>query len=288
MKATSMTRKRKTQRRPKTGASSAKHRARRSAAGRGTTSLPFVLINMAITADGKIATANRGISSFGSPRDHEHLLELRATADAVMAGARTVDSADVTMGPGPARHRRLRLKRGLAEYNIRVVVSRTGSVDLDAALFTQRLEARRLSATNAPSGPKAALAASPLIILTTRLAGAKRLMRLRALADEVKVLGAREIDFRKALRWLRDRWNVRRLLCEGGGELNDALFRSGVVNELHLTVCPKLFGGRNAPTISDGAGFGRLAHAARFRLASMKRVRGELFLRFTSLPHPTN
>ena len=50
---------------------------------------PFVLVNMAMTADGKIATANRAVASFGSVRDREHLLELRATADAVMAGART-------------------------------------------------------------------------------------------------------------------------------------------------------------------------------------------------------
>ena len=39
------------------------------------------------------------------------------------------------------------------------------------------------------------------------------------------------------------------LLCEGGGELNDALFRGGLVNELHLTICPKIFGGRHAPPI---------------------------------------
>src|SRR5436190_13559600 len=83
--------------------------------------LPFVFVNMAVTADGKIATANRAVSSFGSRRDREHLLELRATADAVMAGARTVDSAEINLGPGPARYRRRRLRRGLAEYNLRVV-----------------------------------------------------------------------------------------------------------------------------------------------------------------------
>ena len=76
--------------------------------------LPFVFVNMAMTADGKIATANRAVSSFGSARDHEHLLQLRATADAVMAGARTVDSAAINLGPGPVRFRRLRLKNGLA------------------------------------------------------------------------------------------------------------------------------------------------------------------------------
>src|SRR5512146_2040883 len=93
---------------------------------------------MAMTADGKIATANRSISSFGSARDRAHLLELRATADAVMAGARTVDLNRINLGPGPARYRRRRVRRGLAEYNLRVVVSRSGSVNPDAEIFKRR------------------------------------------------------------------------------------------------------------------------------------------------------
>ena len=213
---------------------------------------------MAMTADGKIATANRAVSSFGSRRDHDHLLELRATADAVMAGARTVDSAKVTLGPGPARYRRLRLRRRLAEYNLRVIVSRSGSVDVKAEVFRRRL--------------------SPIVVLTTRRAGERKLQKLRAVADAVKICGAGEIDFRLALRWLGKRWGVRRLLCEGGGELNEALFRAGFVDELHLTLCPKIFGGRTAPTIADGPGVLRLADAAGFTLKSVDRVGDELFL----------
>ena len=55
---------------------------------------------------------------------------------------------------------------------------------------------------------------------------------------------------------------MKRLLCEGGGELNDALFRAGLVDEIHLTICPKIFGGRTAPTIADGLGCPRLSGAA--------------------------
>ena len=225
--------------------------------------LPFVLVNMAMTADGKIATANRAISSFTSARDHEHLLALRASADAVMAGARTVDSASITLGPGPAKFRRQRLKRGLAEYNLRVIVSRSGSVNPGAKVFQHRF--------------------SPIIILTTRRATAARLTQLRALADVVKICGRKEINFSAALCWLRKQWRVKRLLCEGGGELNGALFRAGLVDELHLTISPRLFGGRRAPTIADGRGFKHLANAERFRLKSMRHVKDELFTVFTKL-----
>jgi riboflavin-specific deaminase-like protein len=225
---------------------------------RSAAPLPFVLVNMAMTADGKIATGNRRVSSFGSRRDQAHLLELRATADAVMAGARTVDSNPVTLGPGPAKYRRLRSRRGLAEYNLRIIVSRTGSVDPGAAVFQRRW--------------------SPVIVLTTRAAPAYRLKRLRAAGAEVKVCGANEINFRDALRWLRKAWGVERLLCEGGGELNDTLFRAGLVDELHLTVCPKIFGGRAAPTVADGLGSGSLGGAARLELQSARPKGEEMFL----------
>jgi len=224
--------------------------------------LPFVLVNMAITADGKIATANRAVSSFGSTHDDEHLLELRATADAVMAGARTVDSAPINLGPGPAKFRRLRLRHGLAEYNLRIIVSGSGSLNPNAEVFKRRF--------------------SPIIILTTGRASKANLLRLQTVADEVKICGRREINLRAASCWLREKWGIKRLLCEGGSELNDALFRAGLVDELHLTVCPKIFGGRLAPTIADGRGFGGLAVAAQFRPKSIQHIGDELFAVFAS------
>ena len=98
------------------------------------------------------------------------------------------------------------------------------------------------------------------------------------MADEVKICGKREIDFSRALGWLREKWKIKRLLCEGGGELNSALFGAGLVDRLHLTLCPKIFGGRDAPTIADATGSLKLACATRFKLKSVKPIGNELFL----------
>jgi riboflavin-specific deaminase-like protein len=223
--------------------------------------LPFVFVNMAMTADGKIATANRAVHSFGSRRDLEHLYALRATADAVMCGARTVEISQTILGNGGEKFRKQRLKHRLAEYNLRVIVSGSGSVDLAAEIFKKRF--------------------SPIIVLTTERATAGKLKLLRKLADAVKICGEREINFPTALRWLRTQWKVKRLLCEGGGELNDALFRAGLVDEVHLTVCPKIFGGRTTPTIADGRGFERLKDTEGFQIQSIRRFRGELFTVFS-------
>ncbi len=227
-------------------------------------SRPFVLINMAMTADGKIATANRRLSSFGSARDQAHLYELRATADAVMCGAGTVSQEDVDLGLGPARFRKLRLRRGLAEHHLRIVVSGSASLAPDATVFQRRL--------------------SPIIVLTTAKASRKRVNALAEVADTVCVSRAEAVDFPSVLAWLRGEWGVKRLLCEGGGELNDALFRAGLVDELHLTICPLIFGGRAAPTISDGVGAPSLAEATQLKLASRRQCGEELFLVFRVQP----
>jgi riboflavin-specific deaminase-like protein len=226
-----------------------------------TQPLPFVFINMAMTADGKIATANRAVHSFGSARDLRHLYELRATADAVMCGARTVEISQATLGNGGEKFRRQRLKNHLTEYPLRVIVSGSGAIDPAAKIFQKHF--------------------SPIIVLTTRRAPEKKLMQLRELGDEIKISDGPEIDFRAALHWLRREWQVKRLLCEGGGELNDALFRADLVDEIHLTICPKIFGGRTAPTIADGQGFERLTQAARFKILTKTRVKDELFTVFS-------
>jgi riboflavin biosynthesis pyrimidine reductase len=75
---------------------------------------------------------------------------------------------------------------------------------------------------------------------------------------------------------------VKRLLCEGGGAVNDALFRAGVVDELYLTISPVIFGGQNAPTLADGKGIEHLPDATRLKLKSYRRIGDELFLVFNA------
>ena len=225
---------------------------------RGKSKLPFVFVNFAITADGKITTANRKVEAFSSRRDREQMFELRVGADAVMAGARTVDLNPVTMGPGGKSYRERRKRRGLSEYNLRVVVSGAGTVNPKARLFSKKF--------------------SPIIILTTRRAGPGRLEALRKCAQDVHVCGETEIDFERALRWLREKWNVRSLLCEGGGQLNDALFEAGLVQEVHLTICPVIFGGRHAPTVAEGRGRLKLADTTVLEVKSARKFGDELFL----------
>jgi riboflavin-specific deaminase-like protein len=219
---------------------------------------PFVFINVATTADGKLAPANRKFVPFGSGRDLELLYETRAKADAVLMGARTVDSAPGHYGPGPAKYRRLRLQRGLPEYNLRIIVSGRGTLNPKSDIFRYRF--------------------SPIIVLTSGRASVRNLKRLRAVADDVEMFGDDEMDFRRAFDWLHKKWRVKNLLCEGGGELNTALIRQNLVDEIYLTLCPLIFGGRNAPTMADGIGVDSVADATRLQIKTMKRLGHEIFI----------
>jgi riboflavin-specific deaminase-like protein len=222
--------------------------------------LPFVFSNFAITADGKIAFANGSFTPFSSRRDREHMMGLRATADAVLCGARTVEEAGTILGAGGMKFQKLRLKNRLSEFPLRVIASGGGSIGANASIFKKHF--------------------SPVVILTTERTSKAKLKTLRAVADDVEIFGEREIDFRAAFRWLCEKWNVKRLLCEGGGELHGALIHAGLVDELHLTICPKIFGGRTAPTIANGKEISNLADAAHFKLQLAQRVGDELFAVF--------
>ncbi|HEX4263714.1 MAG TPA: dihydrofolate reductase family protein [Verrucomicrobiae bacterium] len=219
---------------------------------------PFVFINVATSVDGKLAPENRKFVPFGSKHDLDLLYELRARADAALMGARTVDSAPGHYGPGPAKYRRLRLKRGLSEYNLRVIVSGRGTLNPRSDIFRHRF--------------------SPIIVLTSARASVRNLQRLRDVADDVEIFGDDELDFRAAFRWLQKKWHVKKILCEGGGELNMALIRQNLVDEIYLTLCPLIFGGRGAPTLADGLGVSKVEQATKLRLKSIRRIGQELFM----------
>jgi riboflavin-specific deaminase-like protein len=220
---------------------------------------PWVSLNMAMTVDGKIATENRQVSSFGSRADHDQLYQLRARADAVMTGAGTIREQNADLNSGGPRYQRLRRQNHLQPENLRIVVSGSAQLDLGSRLFHE-------------SG-------GPLILLTTTRTPARLLNLLRKANVQVGQFGDREVDLKAALIWLREHWKVRRLHCEGGGELNDAMFQADLVDELHLTLCPLIFGGKLAPTIAEGKGFERLAEATQLEFVSVRQEGLELFLK---------
>ena len=220
-------------------------------------SRPFVFINMSMSADGKIASSDRKLTTFGSRADHDRLLELRAKSDAILTGAGTLNAQpDITLSLGKNR----------SHGPLRVIVSGSGRINPKHKIFHT-------------SG-------SPIVILVNEGISRRRLKELKTLTDTVYSSGVNEVNFKKAFDFLSMKYKAKRILCEGGGKLNDSLIRANLVDEINLTICPLILGGKDAPTIADGIGFDNLAQAARFKLHSHKEVGKEIFLTYRALRSP--
>lgn len=237
---------------------------------------PWIALNMAMTADGKVsgpmertdtheATSKaRSMSFFGSKKDHARLLHIRATMDAVICGRHTIESGEIDLGPGPNRYVNLRQKNGLTPYNKRIIVSASGQIDHQCHVFQKEF--------------------SPILIATTRRGKSACEERFKAKPwIQVHAFGGSQIDWPKFTRWLKQDWGIHRLVLEGGGTLNDTFFRNSLVDEIYLTICPLIFGGKSNATISDGTGVLNLGDAVRFKCVEKQCLKGEMFLRYLAV-----
>ena len=199
---------------------------------------PHVHINVAASADGKIDTVARGGAAISSPRDRERVDRLRAGADAVMVGGRTLLDEDPRLTVKAEALRLERLKRGLPPHPAKVGIVTRADLKPGCAFLT--------------AGP------ARILIFTTARTSQAQLERLRARGVEVFVGRGRRVDLRAALGRLKQ-LGIARLLVEGGAGLNFELLRLGLVDELSVYVAPLVFGGESAPTLAGGAGLPRTA-----------------------------
>lgn len=222
-----------------------------------SSSAPNVVVNMAVSLDGRITTRARERVSLGSERDRRLMDELRARADAVIVGAGTVrhDGYPIVIRYDDLRARYARRHR--TPHPVNVVLSRALDLPLRSRFFASK-ETRR-------------------IIFTTTLAPESRVRRFAAVA-EVVVLPGHALSPKRVVKELHAR-GLRRVLLEGGGEVHFAFAKAGLVGEIYVTVTPRLIGGKNAPSLLDGAGFLWKEHVA-LRLVSAKRAGEEVFLRY--------
>jgi 2,5-diamino-6-(ribosylamino)-4(3H)-pyrimidinone 5'-phosphate reductase len=197
---------------------------------------PFVFINVAMTADGKIDTFQRKGSAISSPRDRERVDQLRARADAVMVGGRTLLDEDPRLTVKSETLRAERLVRGLAPNPVKVGIVTQANLKADSQFLN--------------AGP------ANIVIFTTRQTSKRNRSVLTARRVDVYVDEGRRVDLPKALATLKD-LGVDRLMVEGGGRLNFELIRLGLVDEIYAYVAPMIFGGELAPTMASGPGLER-------------------------------
>jgi len=221
---------------------------------------PHVTLNVAISADGKISTYRREKLVLGGKADRYLMDVLRARCDAVVIGARTLqlDGWAIRVRDNELRKKRFS-KRG-QPHPLNVVMTTALDLKTTSQFFTHARTQR--------------------MIITSILAPEARVKRFGRLADVV-VVKKKRLTPLDVLRTLQTH-GVRRVLLEGGGELNFSFFEAGLVNELYVTVTPLILGGATAPTPVDGTGFTWATHRD-LELLSCRRQE-EVFLRYRVKP----
>ncbi len=220
---------------------------------------PYVMLNMVSTLDGRVALGGRS-GHLGNRADRELFHGLRGAVDAVMVGAGTVRAERYgRIIPEEAR-RRARREQGLSEEPLACIVS--AGLSLPAQI------------------PLIADPAAHVVIVTSSAGEPRAGRRPHRLRAQRSATG--RSTCRRRWRELRERFAVHTLLCEGGPHLNSQLLAAGLVDELFLSVSPKLAGGEAAagqPSLRILAG-PELDPPAELELLYVLESDSQLFLRY--------
>jgi riboflavin biosynthesis pyrimidine reductase len=214
---------------------------------------PGVRLNMIVSVDG--GTSWGGVSgALGGAADKALFPVLRSFADVVLVAAGTMRAESY----GPARlaapMREARVQRGQSAVPRIAVVSRSCRLEWDSAFFT-------------------AAAERPVVITVSSAPEADR-ARAAEVADVI-VSGEEDVDLAGALDALRDR-GAANVLAEGGPTLNGELARVGLLDELCVSLSPRLASG-DAKRIISGSTLDELAELT---LVSICEEDDFLFLRY--------
>jgi riboflavin-specific deaminase-like protein len=215
-------------------------------------SRPYVVVNFVASADGKATFEGRS-GKLGGDTDSALFHRLRTQVDAVLVGSGTLRAERYGRIVRDPELRAAREAEGLAPDPLACVVSRSLSLPLDIPLF-QDPEQRTIVFTSSDE----------------RLEGAGP-------GVSVERLGAEELTLTSALKVLRDRHAVRSVLCEGGPTVFGALLAEELVDELFLSLAPRIAGGGEAHTIVEGM---PLAELLELELVWVLEAEGEMFIRY--------
>ncbi|RPI40295.1 MAG: 2,5-diamino-6-(ribosylamino)-4(3H)-pyrimidinone 5'-phosphate reductase [Methanoregulaceae archaeon] len=194
---------------------------------------PYVVVNVAMSADGKLSTRERRQVKISGAQDFTRVDRLKAGSDAVMVGIGTILADDPSLTVKGEDCRQHRKNRGVCEHPVRIVVDSRARIPLEASIL-HKGNGLRIVAVSEKADPKKIAALKP--VATVIVAGEEQ-VDLTTLMDELGTMG------------------IRRLMVEGGGELIAGMIRARLVDEIYTFVGNMIIGGRDAPTLADGEGF---------------------------------
>ena len=202
---------------------------------------PYVILNAAMTLDGKIAT-KIGNSEISGEEDLKRVHELRKQCDAIMVGIGTVMADD----PRLTVHK---INASAEDNPIRVVVDSKCRTPIAARITNKDAK--------------------------TIIAGANEYKYDFIVSDRYETFkkrgvnfffsGDKKVDLKALMNYLYED-GVEKLMLEGGSTLNFSMIKSGLIDEIRICVAPMVVGGVDAKTFFDGEGFDLMNEAVKLEL----------------------
>jgi 2,5-diamino-6-(ribosylamino)-4(3H)-pyrimidinone 5'-phosphate reductase len=220
---------------------------------------PYIILNVAMTLDGKIDTDQRQGAKISSDEDWQRVDQLRAEVDAVMVGGRTLVDEDPRLTVKSAALQAARIDLGKSPNPAKVGIISDANIALDGRFLTE-------------GNP-------PIYIFTTRKTNSAQIQALRKKGVFLDVDDVPRVNLAKALGTLQEK-GIQKVLVEGGGILNSTLLHENLVDEIQVYLAPLIFGGAEAPTLADGLGLSREAAIQLILISSTTTSKGGIITQY--------
>lgn len=210
---------------------------------------PYVILNAAMTLDGKIATRT-GSSEISGKEDLMRVHKLRKEMDAIMVGINTLLADD----PRLTVHK---IEAEIGDNPVRIVVDSKARTPLNFRILNED---------------------APTIIATTENADPKKVDALEKKAAVLKC-GKDRVDLKSLMKEL-SKTGIRTLMLEGGSTLNYSMLENGLVDEVRVCVAPMIAGGSEAKTLVDGKGIDEMKNAIKLKFKKSYGLGEDLILEY--------
>jgi len=194
---------------------------------------PYILVNVAVSADGKLSTRERRQVKISGSDDFDRVDIIKSGADAIMVGIGTILADDPSLTVKSPERIAERLSTGKPEHPVRIIIDSQARTPPDAKIL-HKGPGKRIIAVSSTS-PKD---------------------RIAALIPHAEIIpvGSNKVELTKLMEILGNQ-GIQRLMVEGGGTLIAGLFNEGLVDQLSMFVGNIIIGGADAPTLADGPGW---------------------------------
>ncbi|WP_297826774.1 2,5-diamino-6-(ribosylamino)-4(3H)-pyrimidinone 5'-phosphate reductase [uncultured Methanobrevibacter sp.] len=219
---------------------------------------PYVILNAAMTLDGKIATEN-GSSNISGEEDLKRVHELRKECDAIMVGIGTVMADD----PRLTVHK---VDANPDDNPLRVVVDSKCRTPIDARI------------TNEDAKTVIAVANE----YKDDFLKSEKYQTFKNRGVKFFFSGSEHVDLVSLMNYLHEE-GIEKLMLEGGATLNFSMIKSGLIDEIRICIAPMVVGGEKAKTFFDGEGFPVMDLAARLELVDSYSLGKDLILTYKVL-----